>query len=54
MTAEMPPAMTAPLSAESFSLLGAVLWGALMLLLAACAAVLLWALRSRAVREAVS
>ena len=54
MTSEMPPAMTAPLSSGSFTLLGAALWGAFMLLLAACAGLLLWALRSRTVREAVS
>ncbi len=54
MTADMSPAMTAPLSAEAFTLVGAVLWAALDFVLAACAVFLLAALRSRTVREAVS
>lgn len=54
MSAEMPPAMTAPLSPGTFALAGAVLWSAFVLAFVACAVFVLKALRGKDVREAVA
>ncbi len=54
MAAGMPPELTAPLSPAVFTLAGAALWGAFILVLLALAVFVLKALRGKEVREAVS
>lgn len=51
MASQMPPSLSAPLSPAAFAFAGALLWGALILVVAACGFFVLRALRSKTVKE---